>query len=79
MQYSAAYLLAVLDDNSSPDVAAAAKLLSIVRIECNEECARKLVDACQGKDNKRTKGKSYDCKIRILFKVDNVLTFYQKC
>ncbi|CAF1158802.1 unnamed protein product [Rotaria sordida] len=49
---SAAYLLAVLGDNSSPDVAAAAKLLSIVRIECDEECARKLVDSCQGKDNK---------------------------
>lgn len=50
MRYTAAYLLAVLGGNASPDVAAIAKMLGSVGIECNEERAQKVIDACKGRD-----------------------------
>lgn len=50
MKYSAAYLLAILGGNPSPDVAAIAKILGGVGIECDEGHARRVVDACRGRD-----------------------------
>ncbi len=50
MRYTAAYLLAVLGGNPSPDVAAIAKILGSVGIECDENRAQKVVDACKGRD-----------------------------
>ncbi|CAF3675121.1 unnamed protein product [Rotaria sp. Silwood1] len=50
MRYSAAYLLAILGGNSSPDVAAIAKIIGSVGIECDEQRAQKVIDACKGKD-----------------------------
>jgi large subunit ribosomal protein LP2 len=50
MRYAAAYLLAVLGGNSSPDVAAIAKILGSVGIECDQNRAQKVVDACKGRD-----------------------------
>jgi large subunit ribosomal protein LP2 len=50
MRYTAAYLLAVLGGNSSPDVAAIAKILGSVGIECDENRAQKVIDACKGQD-----------------------------
>ncbi|CAF2831486.1 unnamed protein product [Rotaria sp. Silwood2] len=50
MRYPAAYLLAILGGNSSPDVAAIAKILGSVGIECDEQRAQKVIDACKGRD-----------------------------
>ncbi|CAF4637618.1 unnamed protein product [Rotaria sp. Silwood2] len=50
MRYSAAYLLAVLGGNPSPDAAAIAKILGSVGIEYDEIRAQRVVDACKGKD-----------------------------
>lgn len=50
MKYSAAYLLALLGGNSSPDVAAIAKILGSVGIECDEKRAQQVIDACQGRN-----------------------------
>jgi large subunit ribosomal protein LP2 len=50
MRYAAAYLLAILGGNASPDVAAIAKILASVGIECDENRAQKVVDACKGRD-----------------------------
>lgn len=49
MRYAAAYALAVLGGNPSPDVAAIAKILGSVGIECNEHLAQKVIDACKGR------------------------------
>jgi large subunit ribosomal protein LP2 len=50
MRYTAAYLLAVLGGNRSPDVADIAKILGSVGIECDEKRAQKVVDACKGRN-----------------------------
>lgn len=50
MRYTAAYLLAILGGNPSPDVAAIAKILGSVGIECDEKRAQQVVDACHGKN-----------------------------
>ena len=50
MRYSAAYLLALLGGNSSPDVAAIAKILTSVGIECDRDRAQKVIDACAGRN-----------------------------
>ena len=50
MKYTAAYLLALLGGNSSPDVAAIAKILGSVGIECDEKRAQQVIDACQGRN-----------------------------
>ncbi|CAF0890903.1 unnamed protein product [Rotaria sordida] len=50
MRYSAAYLLAILGGNPSPDVAAIAKIMGSVGIECDEQRAQKVIDACKGRD-----------------------------
>jgi hypothetical protein len=50
MRYTAAYLLAILGGNPSPDVAAIAKILGSVGIECDENRAQQVVDACKGRD-----------------------------
>ena len=50
MRYAAAYLLAILGGNPSPDVAAIAKILGSVGIECDENRAQQVIDACKGRD-----------------------------
>jgi ribosomal protein L12E/L44/L45/RPP1/RPP2 len=50
MRYAAAYLLAILGGNPSPDVAAIAKILGSVGIECDKERAQKVIDACKVRD-----------------------------
>jgi hypothetical protein len=50
MRYTAAYLLAALGGNKSPDVASIAKILGSVGIECDEKCAQKVIDACKDRD-----------------------------
>jgi large subunit ribosomal protein LP2 len=50
MRYTAAYLLAILGGNPSPDVAAIAKILGSVGIECDENRAQQVVNACKGQD-----------------------------
>jgi ribosomal protein L12E/L44/L45/RPP1/RPP2 len=50
MRYTAAYLLAILGGNPAPDVAAIAKILGSVGIECDEKRAQQVVDACHGKN-----------------------------
>jgi hypothetical protein len=50
MRYTAAYLLAALGGNKSPDVASIAKILGSVGIECDEKRAQKVIDACKDRD-----------------------------
>lgn len=50
MRYTAAYLLAILGSNASPDVADIAKILGSVGIECDEKHAQQVIDACKGQN-----------------------------
>ncbi|CAF0747866.1 unnamed protein product [Adineta ricciae] len=50
MRYAAAYVLAVLGGNATPDAATIAKILGSVGIDCDKTKAQKVVDACKGKD-----------------------------
>ena len=50
MRYTAAYLLASLGGKISPDVADIAKILGSVGIDCDEERAQKVIDACIGRN-----------------------------
>ncbi|UJR14206.1 hypothetical protein I4U23_001199 [Adineta vaga] len=50
MRYSAAYLLAVLGGNPSPQVIDIAKILGSVGIDCDEKRAQQVIDACQGRN-----------------------------
>lgn len=50
MRYTAAYLLAILGSNASPDVADIAKILGSVGIECDEKRAQQVIDACKGQN-----------------------------
>lgn len=49
MRYAAAYLLAILGGNNNPDVSAISKILGSVAIDCDENEAQKVIDACKGK------------------------------
>lgn len=50
MRYAAAYLLALLGGNKSPDIAAIEKILGSVGIECDKTRAQQVIDACQGRN-----------------------------
>jgi large subunit ribosomal protein LP2 len=50
MRYVAAYLLASLSGNASPDVAAIEKILSSVGIECKKDLATKVISELKGKN-----------------------------
>jgi large subunit ribosomal protein LP2 len=50
MRYVAAYLLANLAGNESPDVKALEKILSSVGIECDKDKASKVLSELKGKD-----------------------------
>jgi len=50
MRYAAAYVLATLGGNATPDVSAISKILGSVGIDCDKTKAQKVIDACQGKD-----------------------------
>lgn len=49
MRYVAAYLLANLSGNATPDVAAISTILGSVGIDCDKTKAQKVIDACKGK------------------------------
>lgn len=49
MRYAAAYVLAALAGNATPDVSAISKILGSVGIECDKTKAQKVVDSCKGK------------------------------
>jgi large subunit ribosomal protein LP2 len=49
MRYAAAYVLATLAGNTSPDVTSISKILGSVGIDCDNAKAQKVVDACKGK------------------------------
>lgn len=49
MRYVAAYLLAVLGGNETPDVAAVKKILGSVGIDCEEAKAKKVIESLKGK------------------------------
>ncbi|CAF0858535.1 unnamed protein product [Didymodactylos carnosus] len=50
MRYAAAYVLAILAGNTTPDVKSISKILGSVGIDCDETKAKKVIDACKGKD-----------------------------
>lgn len=50
MRYAAAYVLAVLGGNNTPDVASLTKILGSVGVECDNAKAQKVVDALKGKN-----------------------------
>ena len=50
MRYAAAYVLATLGGNTSPDVTTISKILDSVGIDCDKTKAQKVIDACKGKD-----------------------------
>ncbi|UJR33750.1 hypothetical protein I4U23_021177 [Adineta vaga] len=50
MRYAAAYVLAVLAGNATPDVATVSQILGSVGIDCDKTKAQKVIDACKGKD-----------------------------
>ena len=50
MRYAAAYVLAVLGGNTSPDVGSLSQILGSVGIDCDKTKAQKVIDACKGKD-----------------------------
>jgi large subunit ribosomal protein LP2 len=50
MRYAAAYVLATLAGNNTPDVAAISKILGSVGIDCDNAKAQKVIDACKGKN-----------------------------
>lgn len=50
MRYAAAYLLARLGGNASPDVADITKILASVGILCDKDRAEQVIDACKGRD-----------------------------
>lgn len=50
MRYAAAYLLAVLGGNPTPKVTDIAKILGSVGVDCDEERAQLVVDACKGRN-----------------------------
>ena len=50
MRYAAAYVLATLAGNATPDVAAISKILGSVGIDCDNAKAQKVIDACKGKN-----------------------------
>ncbi|CAF1292961.1 unnamed protein product, partial [Adineta ricciae] len=50
MRYAAAYLLAVLGGNASPQLEDIRKILDSVGILCNEDTAKLVIGACEGKD-----------------------------
>ena len=49
MRYAAAYVLATLAGNSSPDASSISKILGSVGIECDNGKAQKVIEACKGK------------------------------
>ena len=49
MRYAAAYVLATLAGNSSPDATTLSKILGSVGIECDNGKAQKVIEACKGK------------------------------
>lgn len=49
MRYVAAYLLAVLAGNESPDLAALEKILSSVGVKVDQEKAKKVISELKGK------------------------------
>jgi large subunit ribosomal protein LP2 len=50
MRYAAAYVLATLAGNTSPDVTSISKILGSVGIDCDNAKAQKVIDACKGKN-----------------------------
>ena len=50
MRYAAAYVLAALAGNSSPDVQTISKILGSVGVACDNTQAQKVIDACKGKN-----------------------------
>ena len=50
MRYAAAYVLATLAGNANPDVSTISKILGSVGIDCDEAKAKKVIDACKGKN-----------------------------
>jgi large subunit ribosomal protein LP2 len=50
MRYAAAYVLATLSGNTTPDVATISKILGSVGIDCDNAKAQKVIDACKGKN-----------------------------
>ena len=50
MRYAAAYVLATLAGNSSPDVQTISKILGSVGVDCDNTKAQKVIDACKGKN-----------------------------
>jgi len=50
MRYIAAYLLAVLGGNSSPDVNSIEQILGSVGVKANREAVQKLIDEMKGRD-----------------------------
>ena len=49
MRYAAAYVLATLAGNSSPDASTISKILGSVGIDSDQSKAQKVVEACKGK------------------------------
>lgn len=49
MRYAAAFVLATLAGNTSPDASSISKILGSVGIECDQDKAKKVVEACKGK------------------------------
>jgi len=49
MRYAAAYVLATLAGNATPDVATISKILGSVGVDCDNAKAQKVIDACKGK------------------------------
>lgn len=49
MRYAAAYVLATLAGNTSPDATTLSKILGSVGIECDNGKAQKVIEACKGK------------------------------
>jgi large subunit ribosomal protein LP2 len=50
MRYAAAYVLATLAGNTTPDEATIAKILGSVGIDCDKTKAQKVISACKGKN-----------------------------
>lgn len=50
MRYAAAYVLATLAGNTTPDVATISKILGSVGVDCDNARAQKVIDACKGKN-----------------------------
>lgn len=67
MRYAAAYLLAILGGNLSPDVNAIVKILGSVGIECDEDRAKQVINACYGRSIE-------DIIASGLTKIDNMST-----